>query len=202
MKVESMKELIFASGNKHKLAEIQAAFDGQLAIVSMRDLGFMGEIDEYGTTLTENAKIKSTFINDAFKRNAFADDTGLEIEALNGAPGVYSARYAGQDCSFDDNMSKVLNALDGIENRKAQFRTIMNLWWEGENYEFEGIVQGEITKTPIGTGGFGYDPIFRPEGHARTFAEMDGNEKNTMSHRSRAMKKLVDFLSEQLRLSK
>ena len=202
MKVETMKELIFASGNKHKLDEIQATFDGQLAIVSMRDLGFMGEIDEYGTTLTENAKIKSTFINDEFKRNAFADDTGLEIEALNGAPGVYSARYAGLDCSFDDNMSKVLNELDGIENRKAQFRTIMNLWWEGKNYEFEGIVQGEITKTPIGTGGFGYDPIFRPEGHARTFAEMDGNEKNTMSHRSRAMMKLVDFLSEQLQLSK
>lgn len=194
-----MKVLVFASGNKHKLSEIQAAFDGQLPIVSMRDLGFTGEIDEYGTTLTENAKIKSTFIYETYKRNAFADDTGLEIEALKGAPGVYSARYAGLDCSFEDNMNKVLQELDGIENRKAQFRTIMNLWWEGENYAFEGIVKGEISSSPKGKDGFGYDPIFRPEGHTRTFAEMTANEKNSMSHRSRAMKKLVDFLTDRLR---
>ena len=129
----------------------------------------------------------------------FADDTGLEIEALKGAPGVYSARYAGLDCSFEDNMNKVLQELDGIENRKAQFRTIMNLWWEGENYAFEGIVKGEISSSPKGKDGFGYDPIFRPEGHTRTFAEMTANEKNSMSHRSRAMKKLVDFLTDRLR---
>lgn len=197
----SQPSLIFATGNQHKLEEIQSEFNDMLKIVSMRDLGFSGEIDEYGSDLESNAKIKSSFIRDRFGGNVFADDTGLEIECLNGAPGVYSARYAGEHCSFDDNVHKVLDEMKGVDNRGARFRTIMNLWWEGKNYHFEGCVHGHITISKRGTNGFGYDPIFCPSGYEQTFAEMTADQKNSLSHRTLAMKKLVAFLTDELNRS-
>ncbi len=188
-------KLVFASGNSHKLNEIKNIIDPKITIVGMRELGFQDEIDEYGVTLDENAKIKSDFIKERFNLNCFSDDTGLEIDLLNGRPGVYSARYAGPDCSFDDNMNKVLAELNEHEVRSAQFRTVINLWWNEENYSFEGRVNGHITHTKHGENGFGYDPIFMPDGSNLTFAQMSLDEKSKFSHRARAIQKLVEFLN-------
>lgn len=192
-------ELIFATGNEHKLSEIKAIISHKINLKGMREIGYSDDIEEYGLTLEENARIKSTCIYDQFNTNCFSDDTGLEIDTLNGKPGVYSARFAGPNCSFDDNMDKVLDLLKTIpkENRTARFRTIINLWWNNKNYSFEGIVTGKIEHAKKGANGFGYDPIFTPDGESKTFAEMTQTEKSAHSHRAKAIKKLIDFLDKQ-----
>lgn len=188
-------ELIFASGNQHKLQELRGKVGEEIKIISMRDAGFSGEIEEPGATFEANAKIKAQFIHDLYDANTFSDDSGLEIDALNGAPGVYSARFAGPHCSFEDNNKKVLELLQGKTNRRARFRTAIHLILNKSHYLFEGVVQGNIIETPRGLAGFGYDPIFIPIGHTKTFAEMSLEEKNEISHRAKAVEKLVDFLN-------
>ena len=190
-------ELVFATNNKHKLEEIQNSLGNRINILSLKDISFFEEIPEDFDTLKENAQQKARHIFDRYKVNCFADDTGLEIDSLNGAPGVYSARYAGENCTFEDNVQKVLKELDGIKNRKAKFRTVIALILDGKEYFFEGSVEGEILTENQGDGGFGYDPIFKPTGFDTSFAEMDLNEKNKISHRGRASKKLIDFLLNQ-----
>ncbi len=190
-------ELVFATNNKHKLEEIQNLLGDKVKLLSLNDLSFFEEIPEDYDTLKENALQKAKYIYDRFNRNCFADDTGLEIDFLKGAPGVMSARYAGLKCSFEDNVNKVLKELDGAENRKARFRTVIALILDGKEHYFEGIVDGEILTQNHGKGGFGYDPIFRPLGYDKSFAEMELNEKNEISHRARAAIKLVDFLKSQ-----
>ena len=188
-------KLVFASGNKHKLKEIASKLNNTVEVISMRDLGFTGEIEEPGETLEENAKIKADYITNAYKVNCFADDSGLEIDVLDGAPGVYSARFAGEGCTFDDNINKTLEVLKGKTNRKACFRTVICLNLNGQTHFFEGRIDGEITETKTGSDGFGYDPIFKPEGYDQTFAEMPLSLKNQISHRAIAVQKLVDFIA-------
>lgn len=189
-------KLIFATNNKHKLEEIDKVLNNKIKLLSLSDIGFSDEIPETHETLEENSKEKAYHIYNKYKTNVFADDTGLEIEALNGEPGVYSARYAGEHCSFQDNMDKVLSKLEGIDNRKAKFRTVITLILEGQEYQFEGVVNGEITKIEHGEKGFGYDPIFRPNGFKDVFAEMSLDKKNEISHRGLAVKKLIEFLEK------
>ncbi|GAB5540209.1 MAG: non-canonical purine NTP diphosphatase [Salibacteraceae bacterium] len=189
--------LIFATGNAHKVSEISNAVPNWIEVKSMGECGFTEEIVESGTTLSENAKIKADAIHQHFEENCFADDTGLMVDALNGAPGVFSARYAGEGCSFQDNVSKLLREMKGKKNRSAHFSTIISLWWNGRNIEFEGRVNGTITLSPKGSDGFGYDPIFQPEGYSRTFSEMSLDEKNRISHRAIAVRKLIEFLQNQ-----
>ena len=189
-------KLIFATNNKHKLEEIAKSLNKNFDLLSLSDIGFSEEIPETHETLEENSREKAEHIHSRYKTNVFADDTGLEIDALNGEPGVYSARYAGEECSFQDNMNMVLEKLKGIENRKARFRTVITLILDGKEYQFEGIVNGEITKTEHGEKGFGYDPIFRPDGYKECFAEMELDLKNEISHRGLAVKKLIAFLEK------
>lgn len=188
-------KLVFASGNKHKLKEIASKLNNTVEVISMRDIGFNGEIEEPGETLEENAKIKADYITNTYKVDCFADDSGLEIDVLNGAPGVYSARFAGEGCTFDDNINKTLEVLKGKTNRKACFRTVICLNLNGQTHFFEGRIDGEITETKTGSDGFGYDPIFKPEGYDQTFAEMPLSLKNEISHRAIAVQKLVDFIA-------
>jgi XTP/dITP diphosphohydrolase len=187
-------EILFASNNAHKVDEVRAALPSQFTIRSLREV--MGDVDipETGVTLQENAAIKARFLFAETGMNCFADDTGLEITALNGAPGVYSARYAGEGCTFEDNMNKVLANLEGETNRSARFRTVICLILEGKEYFFEGEIKGEILTSRAGEQGFGYDPIFKPEGYQLTFAQMTVDQKNTISHRGLAVQKLVEFL--------
>ena len=187
-------ELVFATNNVHKLSELRAIAGNRFSIISLKELGCFDEIPETGETLQENALQKANYIHNKFHCNCFADDTGLEIEVLNGNPGVYSARYAGEHCSFKDNIRKVLQELQGIENRKACFKTVIALILNEQNYFFEGKIEGEIMETEKGTNGFGYDPIFKPLGYNKTFAEMTDVEKNSISHRALATQKLNDFL--------
>jgi XTP/dITP diphosphohydrolase len=187
-------KLVFATNNSHKLNELRANVGNRFSIISLQELGCFDEIHETGITLTENALIKANYIHDRFQCNCFADDTGLEIEALSGKPGVYSARYAGEHCNFQDNIEKVLCEMQGETNRKACFITVIALILEGKNYFFEGRIEGEITEKGEGNKGFGYDPIFKPLGYKKTFAEMSDVEKNSISHRALATKKLNDFL--------
>ena len=189
-------KLIFATNNKHKLEEIAKSLDNKFELLSLSDIGFNEEIPETHNTLEENSREKAYHIFNKYNTNVFADDTGLEIDALNGEPGVYSARYAGEHCSFQDNMDLVRKKLEGIENRKARFRTVITLILEGKEFQFKGIVDGEITTTEHGEKGFGYDPIFRPSGYKETFAEMSLELKNEISHRGLAVKKLLDFLEK------
>jgi len=189
-------KLVFATNNRHKLEEIKALLNEDIELLNLQDIEYFDEIIESGSTLEENADIKSSCIWDKFKMNVFSDDTGLEIEALNGEPGVYSARYAGEDCSFDDNMNKVLANLKKESNRKARFRTIISLILNGETYHFEGIVDGEILTKKQGEKGFGYDPIFKANSHSVSFAEMSADEKNQISHRGLAVQKLIEFLNK------
>jgi XTP/dITP diphosphohydrolase len=189
-------DILFATNNAHKLAEVQS----KLAPLGYRVKGLrevIGEVDipETGSTLEENAAIKARFLSDRTGMDCFADDTGLEVSALGGAPGVYSARYAGEGCSFDDNMDKLLSALDGAADRSARFRTVICLIKEGTEYLFEGEVKGVILEKRTGSKGFGYDPIFRPDGHDKSFAEMTMDEKNAISHRGLAVEQLVRHLS-------
>ncbi len=185
--------LIFATNNQHKLEEVIAAGTG-FSIKGLKDMGIFEEIPEPHETLEENAIEKATFISKNYNYNCFADDTGLEIEALNGKPGVYSARYAGLNCSFQENVEKVLKELQGITNRKARFRTIIALSNNNKIYTFEGIVEGSITEDIRGKSGFGYDPIFLPDNFKETFAEMDLGIKNKISHRGKALEKFIYFL--------
>ena len=187
-------ELVFATNNLNKLEEIQELLGSTIDLKSLNDIGCNEDIPETGKTLEINAKQKSDFVKKNYKIDCFADDTGLEIDALNGEPGVYSARYAGEEKNAAKNMQKVLEKMEGIENRKARFRTVISLMLNESEYQFEGIVNGTIKTSASGNKGFGYDPIFVPDGYSTSFAEMDIAEKNKISHRARAVIKLVDFL--------
>lgn len=187
------RTLIFATNNRHKLEEVQHLAGTSFTLKSLDDIGCTEDIAETGTTFRENASLKSNFIYREYGLDCFGDDSGLEIDALNGEPGVYSARYSGSR-DMDRNIRLVLEKLEAAENRRARFRTVISLILDGKEHFFEGTVDGEITRTVTGTAGFGYDPIFRPDGYDLTFAEMDLAEKNRISHRSRAIAKLVEFL--------
>lgn len=189
-----MKQIIFATHNKHKTEEIQQLVKDKIEIISLDSLNERKDIPETGDTLKENARQKAAYIYDKYKKDCFADDTGLEVEALNGRPGVYSARYAGEKCSFDDNIDKLLEEMDGKTNRKARFLTVICLIENGKERYFEGECKGVITTERYGKKGFGYDPVFIPDGHAESFAEMSGEDKNKISHRGIATRKLIDYL--------
>jgi len=189
-----MKELIFATNNKHKLTEIQAITQNNILIRSLNEIGCTEDIPETADTLEGNALLKAEYIYNTYKKNCFADDTGLEVEALDGRPGVYSARFAGSAHDFEANIDKVLHELEGFVNRKARFRTVIALIIDGSVQYFEGIVDGVIIAKRRGIKGFGYDPVFLPDGYSDTFAEMPLSEKNKISHRAKAVNKLVDFL--------
>lgn len=189
-----MKKIVFATNNKHKLDEIRNITARKIEILSLSDIESDDEIEESGTTLKENALIKARFIKDKYGFDCFADDTGLEVDALDGLPGVYSARYAGEECNPQDNMLKLLERLKGNENRAAKFRTVIALIINGKEYFFEGEIDGKIIGEKRGNAGFGYDPIFMPDGYNKTFAELGDDVKNHISHRALATQKLVDFL--------
>jgi len=189
-----VKKIVFATGNPNKLKEIKSAIKS-FEIVGLRDLGITEEIPETGDTLKKNALQKAKYVYDKTGLDCFSDDTGLEIEALNYRPGVYSAMYAGPDCNAENNMQKVLKEIEGKTNRNAQFKTVIALILKGEEYFFEGVVKGEILKEKKGKDGFGYDPIFRPVVYKESFAEMSIAQKNEISHRGLAVKKLVKFLA-------
>ena len=192
-------KLLIATHNDHKTQEIRdilLASGLSVELCSLRDLGDMEEIPETGDTLAENALQKAKAGYERHGINCFADDTGLEVEALGGAPGVYSARYAGGYCSPKDNIERLLRELKGITNRKARFRTVISLILDGQEYQFDGEVRGEIIEELRGQDGFGYDPIFLPEGSELTFAEMSEEAKNNISHRGRATQKLIQFLKK------
>lgn len=189
-------ELIFATNNKHKLNEVQEILGKEFKLSTPKENGIFEDIPEEQPTIEGNATQKSRYIYDRLQINCFSDDTGLEVEALNGAPGVYSARYAGEGCSFEDNVIKMLKEMEGVENRKAAFRTIISLIIDNVEHQFEGMVEGEILTERTGVDGFGYDPIFRPTGFSESFAEMSLEQKNKISHRAIATKKLVAFLNE------
>ena len=188
-------KLVFATHNHNKAKEIQSLVPEGITIVTLDDLLCYEDIPETAPTLEGNAIQKAEYIVKRFNLNVFADDTGLEIEALNREPGVISARYAGEQRDAKKNMDLVLEKLNGIENRNAQFRTVIALYWDGEMHLFEGIVTGKIRTTKTGEEGFGYDPIFEPENCGKTFAEMNLVEKNKMSHRARALEKMIAFLT-------
>ena len=189
------RKLVFATNNAHKLEEVAAILGDQVELLSLNDIGCQADIPETAETLEGNALLKSSYIYKNYPLDCFADDTGLEVEALNGAPGVYSARYAGgEGHDAQANMLKLLHELDGKENRKAQFRTAISLILDGKEYLFEGVIKGEIIKEKRGDSGFGYDPVFMPEGYDRTFAELGNDIKNQISHRALAVQKLCEFL--------
>ncbi len=189
-------DLVFATHNTNKLKEIQTLLKNtQFNIKGLQQIGCTEDIAETGNTLEENALIKARYVYTKYNVNCFSDDTGLEIDALNGEPGVYSARYAGDSCNANDNINKVLQNLTGVNNRTARFKTVIALIINGKEYSFEGKVEGEITLARQGEKGFGYDPIFKPIGYPITFAEMTLEEKNKISHRGRAIKKLISFLT-------
>ncbi len=190
-------DLVFATNNKHKLEELQAILGSHFKLLSLNDIGCNEEIPEEQDTLEGNASQKAFYVYNKFGYNCFADDTGLEIDALNGEPGVYSARYAGEDKSAEANMNKVLAKMLKINNRNARFRTVISLVIDGNEVQFEGIVKGKILTEKRGNAGFGYDPIFQPDGFLQTFAEMNLTDKNKISHRGRAVEKLVTFLKKQ-----
>lgn len=192
-----MNKIVFASHNIHKVSEIRHSIK-KWNIVSLKDLDYTDDIPETASTLRENALQKAQFVYDKFGYNCFADDTGLEIDFLNGEPGVYSARYAGENCSFEDNTNKVLEKLKAVpmEKRTARFKTIICLIFEGQKYFFDGEVEGHICEEKSGEKGFGYDPIFKPINYDITFAEMDLDLKNKISHRAIAGAKLIEFLNQ------
>ncbi len=188
-------ELVFASANENKVLEVEHKLGGSIRLKSLHAIGCFDDIPETGNTLEENARMKARYVWENFHVNCFADDTGLEVDSLDGAPGVYSARYAGSQRNALDNMNLLLSNLDGKDNRSARFRTVICLIIHGEEFLFEGVVRGEILRQPQGSEGFGYDPVFRPDGASQTFAQMTMNEKSSMSHRGRAIAKLAQFLA-------
>jgi XTP/dITP diphosphohydrolase len=191
-------QLVFATNNHHKIAEIQSLIPDHIGLVSLKEIGCMEDIPETADTLEGNALLKARYVFDNYSKNCFADDTGLEIDALDGRPGVYSARYATDGHNFEANIDKVLTELSGLQNRKARFRTVIALILNNSVYYFEGIVNGEIISERRGSQGFGYDPVFLPDGYKHTFAEMPLSKKNKISHRAIAVKKLVDFLKSEI----
>lgn len=189
-----MKKLVFATNNKHKLSEVRAILEGKYEILSLSEIGCYDEIPETSDTIEGNAFIKASWVFKKYGYDCFADDTGLEVEALNGEPGVYSARYAGAKASFADNNNKLIKALQGKSNRNAAFRTIICLILNNEIHNFEGKVEGKISDKLVGFEGFGYDPIFVPNGYETTYSEMGIELKNKISHRALATQKLIKFL--------
>ena len=189
-----MEELVIATNNQHKVEEIRRTLGNKIKLISLKDMGCREEIPEDGTTLKENAYQKAKYVWDKYKKNCFADDTGLMVEALDGAPGVYSARYAGEHCSFDDNIDLLLENMEGKTNRNAYFATVICLIQDGEPVYFEGKCEGCILTERYGRGGFGYDPIFMPKGYGESFAEISMEEKNKISHRGKATEKLIKHL--------
>ena len=189
-----MKKIVFATNNKHKLDEIRKITAGKIEILSLSDINCNEDIEETGTTLEENALIKVRYIKNKYGYDCFGDDTGLEVEALNGEPGVYSSRYAGEQCDPQDNMNKLISALQGADNRNAQFRTVIAAILNDKEHLFEGVVKGHITTEKHGNNGFGYDPVFMPSGYNQTFGELSDEVKNGISHRAVAMEKLIVFL--------
>jgi XTP/dITP diphosphohydrolase len=191
-----MKNLIFATNNKHKLEEITPLIQNQFRVISLAEIGCNEEIEESADTLEGNACLKARYIFEKYGFDCFADDTGLEIDSLDGRPGVYSARYAGEPHNFEANIYKVLKELEGNKNRKARFRTVIILIINGIEFQFEGAIEGRILENIRGSNGFGYDPIFIPDGYSQTFAEMPLSEKNKISHRALALEKLIVFLKQ------
>ncbi len=190
-------KLVFASNNKNKIQEIQALVSNSIQILSLEEIGCTEDIPETADTIEGNAILKANYVTEKYGYDCFADDTGLEVEALNGAPGVYSARYAGEQKDANDNMDKLLSELKDKTNRKANFKTIIALNLNGNQNLFTGIINGKIIEEKIGTNGFGYDPIFVAEGFDKTFAELTMEEKSTISHRGIAVKELILFLQKQ-----
>ena len=190
-------ELVFATRNKGKYNEVKKMMPRNINLLSLNDLNFIGDIQETGKTLKQNAKIKSDFIFNNFGINCFADDTGLEIDSLNGMPGVYSARFAGKTCNSNENIEKVWKLLTGYKNTDAKFKSILSLNINGKTFFFEGKIDGKIIFNKRGNNGFGYDSIFVPNGYNKTFAELNLVEKNEISHRSEALKRLIIFLDKQ-----
>jgi XTP/dITP diphosphohydrolase len=188
--------LCFATNNLHKLKEVQAVVGDSFSLVTLQDIGCFEDLPEEQATIEGNSLQKATFVFDKFNTACFADDSGLEVEALNGEPGVYSAMYAGPQRSHRDNIEKLLKNLDGSNHRNASFKTVITLILKGEPYQFTGLLQGTILTAPRGSNGFGYDPVFLPNGFSTSLAEMTAAEKNRISHRALAVDKLVDFLTE------
>ncbi|RED26438.1 XTP/dITP diphosphohydrolase [Flavobacterium cutihirudinis] len=188
-------KLVFASNNKNKIKEIQSILNGSIQLLSLEEIGCHEEIPETADTIEGNAILKANYVTEKFGYDCFADDTGLEVTALNGAPGVYSARYAGEQKNADDNMDKLLEALNNEENRSAQFKTVIALNLNGEQHLFTGLAKGKIILEKTGKNGFGYDPIFQPENYNETFAELSSEIKNKISHRALATEQLIDFLN-------
>lgn len=188
-------KIVFATNNKHKLDEVRKIVAGKIDIVSLEDIGCYDDIPETADTLEGNALLKANYVKNKFGLDCFADDTGLEVEALDNAPGVFSARYAGIAHDSEGNMKKLLSEMNGKTNRKAHFRTVIALVRGNETFLFEGLVKGMISMEKKGTNGFGYDPVFIPDGYSQSFAEMGEDVKNTISHRAEAVRKLNDYLS-------
>lgn len=191
-----MKRFVFATSNPNKVKEVSELLDGSFQILSLKDIGFDEELPETSGTIEGNALQKARALYEALRMDCFSEDTGLEVEALNGEPGVNSARYAGPNKSSEDNIDLLLKNLQGKRNRNARFRTVVALILDGEEHLFEGIAEGEILMERQGEGGFGYDPVFLPKGASKTFAQMSPEEKNAISHRGKAVRKLITFLKE------
>lgn len=189
-------KICFATNNRKKIEEVKAALGPEFELVSLQEIGCFEELPETGDTLDHNAFQKARYVKEHFGVDCFADDTGLEVEALNGAPGVYSGRFAGEPRSDERNIDLLLEKMEGKTNRKARFRTVIALILEGKEYQIEGIAKGEILNRRVGEKGFGYDPVFRPIGFDRTFAELSLEEKNEISHRGKAVKSLIEFLNQ------
>lgn len=192
--MKTPKKLVFSTNNEHKLEEVKSILEPYYQILSLKDLDDYTDIPETGETLEDNAIIKAQYLWNKYHMNCIADDTGLEVEALDNAPGVYSARYAGEQKNSEDNVMKLLSELACKQNRNARFRTVIALILDGKQYVFEGKVKGLITENKRGNSGFGYDPIFQPDGYSKTFAELPLSEKNKISHRAKAIEQLVLFL--------
>ena len=188
-------EILFATHNKHKLSEVTKMLPNNVFLIGLDDINCTTDIPETSDTIAGNALQKANYVKVNFELDCFADDTGLEIDALNEAPGVFSARWAGENCTYQDNIDKTLFEMKGMKNRDARFKTVIALILNNETHLFEGIIEGEITEHPIGDSGFGYDPVFKPKGYSQTFAEMPEELKNEISHRAIAVNKLVAFLS-------
>lgn len=188
-------KICFATNNKKKIEEVKVALGPEFELVSLQEIGCFEELPETGDTLDHNAFQKARYVKEHFGVDCFADDTGLEVEALNGAPGVYSGRFAGEPRSDERNIDLLLEKMEGKTNRKARFRTVIALILEGKEYQFEGVAEGEILKERVGEKGFGYDPVFKPIGFDKTFAELSLEEKNEISHRGKAVKALIEFLN-------
>lgn len=189
-----MIQLVFASNNKNKIIEIQSILPDTIKILSLEEIGCFEDIPETADTIEGNAILKANHVTEKYGYNCFADDSGLEVDALNGAPGVFSARYAGDQKDDNDNIEKLLNELSSKKDRKANFKTVIALNLDNQNYLFKGIANGTITDSKKGTNGFGYDPVFQPEGFDKTFAEISLEEKSAISHRAKAVKQLISFL--------